>query len=71
VLQESLGRTAEFDDLVKIGFLFFKGFQRPRLEHLHGLNMDVAVGDHEQFSVPGSQFSVVAGTVITVTTECM
>src|SRR5262249_29763536 len=57
MLEKGLGRAAEFDHLLEIGLLLSKSLERPGLEHLHGLNVDMTVGDQEQFSVLGSQFS--------------
>ena len=57
ILQESLGRAAIFDDLFEIGALALHQFKRMRLEQFDRLDMDVAVGDHEQWSaVVGGQF---------------
>ena len=46
ILQECQGRAAELGNLREVRPLLFHELQRLRLEHLHGLNVDVAVGDH-------------------------
>src|ERR1700733_12493710 len=45
-LEESFGRAAELDNLIEVGLLFLHQLQRLGLEHFHGLDVDVAVGDH-------------------------
>ena len=49
-LEKGLGRAAEFDDLVEVWPLLLHQFQRVGLEHLHRLDVDVAVGDHQSFT---------------------
>src|SRR5262249_5153325 len=44
--QERLGRAAELDNLVEVRALLLHQLQRVRLEHLHRLDVDVAIGDH-------------------------
>ena len=46
ILQECQGRAAELGNLREVRPLLLHELQRLRLEHLHGLNVDVAVGDH-------------------------
>ena len=45
IFQESFRGAAELGDFLEIGSLLFHQLQRLRLEHLHGLDMNVAVGD--------------------------
>jgi hypothetical protein len=45
--EEGLGGAAELHDLIEIGALFLDQLQRMRLEHLHRLDVDVAISDHE------------------------
>src|SRR5271169_935068 len=48
ILQKSAGRAAAFGNLLKVWSLFLHQLQRLGLEHFHGLNVDVAVGNHTQ-----------------------
>ena len=47
VLKESFRGSAELDDLAKVRPVLLHQFQRMGLEHLNGLDVDVAVGDQE------------------------
>ena len=55
VVQEYLGRTAKFNNLIEVRPLLFHQLQRLGLEHLDGLDVYVAVGnqDNEPFVVAG------------------
>jgi hypothetical protein len=46
IFQESIRRTTEFGDLLKVRPMFLHQFQRLRSEHVQRLDMNVAVGDH-------------------------
>ncbi len=46
IFEEGFGRSAELDDLVEVRPVLLHQFQRMGLEHLHRLDVDVAVSDH-------------------------
>src|ERR1700686_4103561 len=53
-LEKSLGRSAKLDDLVEVWTLLFHQFQRMGLEHFHGLDVNVAVGNHQWLVIRAS-----------------
>jgi hypothetical protein len=55
VVQEHLGRTAKFNNLIEVRPLLFHQLQRLGLEHLDGLDVYVTVGnqDNEPFVAAG------------------
>ena len=46
MLEECFRRATEFGNLIEVGALFLHQLESLWLEHLEGLNMDVAVGNH-------------------------
>ena len=54
MMKKFLRRMAEFDDLVKVRPLLLHHRQSRGLEHLYGLDVNVAVGDHRNQGVNSS-----------------
>src|SRR5437660_6721505 len=56
IFKEGFGRAAILGDLIEVGALALHQFKGMRLDEFERLDVEVAVGDHHQWSVVGGQF---------------